>query len=523
MYRFVSLLRPLRAIRRLSISAVTDSKRNAVLQNIRVLVNSLDAGQLYRLLEDQDSKENSPPKISLNPASDEFSSIDKRSDVINTTAKICILEGIVNGSIHHSLACDVVEVLDLYMPSVAQIGYNKLLDICTDNNMSATAIEIFNRSQQFNISIDNPCMERLISLLGKEFNVQLLLNTLLSSNILTANMLISLADPLIMTGNVGTFSLFLAKYLQNQNANQNLNDLNLILRSIVFARIKRVSSLTILSEDEINNMDNILNDINSYHHLYTSNTQNNPSYTASVLAYSYLCEIERLIRDRVDISQTIWGKIFLPLTNANAEFLVEDRDVQEHYGTEIQDITSEFDAEEKGSRKNLMLFEKSIWMNRLDDESRIDANSTIVNVEFVSDENNEEGNDDLMADGSDEDGYDEDDEDVGPPQWNTLGKSSPLIVPIKFNDISATLQKQTPAVYLGFAEDIFRLYVSFTSSRMKKTNRTSKFITSLPQSTSSQSSSSLPKNGDKDDGDGGGVSSSTATKALKADKDDRRP
>ena len=411
------------------------------------------------------------------------------------------------------LAFEMLECLGQEKPHILLLGLYDLLDKCVDCGHLNDALRVYSMLKSKNENLDASGRNRLLEALSSNCRIKDITAIMRECSVTDCD-LVTISQPLIMTGNMKLFVEIFRKFL-NQKCIINVPDeserVARVIRSIIYARMRRHIQCCDPTKDERSAIKDTLTILVKYHAL--------PRHVDVIQSPSYflMCQLHELEKARlsekelsvydIDMSfQKIGATGRLPdFEVSKFPFLVEGDDISHKtlVGTRtIKDLSSEL---KKRDFSRILLYsnaifpdaygvemkqlkekclgdfeEKALNHDYLDNSLLHSSQDDVDEVEDDSDYSSEEEGYDSMetqigseSDDSDDDDSDTDsDDEIASEELSTfLAKYSGLsefmsqhvyqtartLLPPAFEiyDITRTLERKNPSIRLQYAEEIF--------------------------------------------------------------------
>lgn len=410
------------------------------------------------------------------------------------------------------LAFEMLECLGQEKPHSLLLGLYDLLDKCVDCGHLNDALRVYSMLKSKNENLDASGRNRLLAALSSNCRIKDITAIMRECSVTDCD-LVTISQPLIMTGNMKLFVEIFRKFL-NQKCITNVPDeserVARVIRSIIYARMRRHIECCDPTKDERSAIKDTLAILTKYHAL--------PRHIDVIQSPSYffMCQLHELEKARltekelsvydIDLSfQKMGATDRLPdFEVSNFPFLVEGDDVSHKtlVGTRtIKDLSSEL---KKRDFSRILLYSNAVFpdayaveMKLLKEKCLEDFIEQTLHHDYLdnsllqssqdddvdeddSDYSSEEEGYDSMetqngseSDDSDDDDSDDDsDDEIASEELSSfLAKYSGLsefmshhvyrtartLLPPAFEiyDITRTLERKNPSIRLQYAEEIF--------------------------------------------------------------------
>jgi hypothetical protein len=425
------------------------------------------------------------------------------------TAQLCVSKK----NVEFDLAFEILGCLEEEKPNSMLLGLYELIDKCVDCDRTDDAMKVYSRLKNMNEKLDAPGTLRLLTALSSECRIPEIVDFLEDHQITDCDLTI-ISEPLIMSGNMKLFNKYLRRFMEQKNVSnqpESSERVARVIRSIMYARLRRYIQLGELTVEEKGAIKDTLMILQNYHEL---KIHPDVSETLSFFQAFQLHELE-IMSERLtqtdladyDIDMTyheIRGTNRLPkFEPIHFPFVVEgDDDIRRDWmgSKTIKDLSTEL---KRRDPSRVLLYRNTLFPDAYEIEMRhlreknmdkllekvfqFDTFSYSL-IGAVSDDTEILSDDEDDSD-SDEDGYDsqdtqfdedfedsngedsDDESEDGEQMMVTLiaeyaqlheigysrAKTPRTLLPPSFHihDITRTLEKRSPSVTLQYAEDLF--------------------------------------------------------------------
>ena len=427
------------------------------------------------------------------------------------TAQFCVNKK----HVEFDLAFEILGCLEEAKPKTMLLGLFELVDKCIECGHIDDAMKGYLKLKDIDEKLDVSGKQRLLSVLAFECRICDIM-TIANDHSMTDGDLVIIAEPLIMTGNMKQFNSLLQKFLSdksNLTNEQRSERIARVLRSVIYARMRRHIQQGELTPHEKNGVKELFKMLQNYHSkVDTDGIAGSPSYFQTCQLFEM--EKERLGPNELSVFDFSLSEEECRATNRLPKFevtsfpYVVEGDDEQHLNyidsKKIKDLSSQlkkkdpsrvllyrstifpdsYEIEMKLLReKNMERFSERIFMHEHMSYSLIGAvsDSVVEDSDSDSDSDNEGGYDSMETqfdeEEFDESGDDDSDDDSDSDyesdtellslftEYTRLKEASfartnrtvrTLLPPsFKVNDITQTLEKKNPSIYLEFSEDIF--------------------------------------------------------------------
>ena len=409
------------------------------------------------------------------------------------------------------LAFEMLECLGQEKPHSLLLGLFDLIDKCVDFGHLNDALKVYAKLKSKNEKLDAPGRNRLLAALSSECRIKEIL-AITKENSVTDCDLVTISQPLIMSGNMKLFVEIFRRFLNQKcivNVPEESERVARVIRSIIYARMRRHIQCSDLTRDERSAIKETLTLLEKYHAL--------PIHVDVIQSQSYfrMCQLHELEKERlsetelsvfdIDTSYQKYGATDrLPeFEVSNFPFVVEGDDVSHKtlVGTKtVRDLTWEM---KKKDSSRVLMYSKLIFpdayeveMKQLKEKHLVDFIEKTFQHDYLynsllhaSEDDVYESDSDLSSedegydsmetqsgngfDGSEDDDSDLDSDDelendelssflvkyTGLNEFMSqhVFRTARTLLPPAFeiHDITRTLERKNPSIRLQYVEEVF--------------------------------------------------------------------
>ena len=366
------------------------------------------------------SKNHEALKVELLRVVAEASGTSDNDNFPKLTAQICVNKK----KVEFDLAFEILVCLEEAKPKSILLGLYELMDKCVDCNHLNDAMKVLTRLRNINENLDATGKQRLLTALSNDCRIKEIM-IVLDHTYISAEDLSVVAEPLIMTANMKLFNVLLRKFLDQSSITSSPEESERVaevLRSIIYARMRRHIQFGELTSEERVAVKEILTMLQQYHAL---SIHDDVTHSES---YFHACQLHDLERDR--LSQTEMAEVEmtyrethetnrLPIFEAsNFPYMIESDDaaIKEMLGRKgVKDLTSELKRRDPSRvlLYNIAIFPESYEaerrllkernMEKFFEKSFCEDRDTYSLIGALEDDRQQESDDESD---SDDDGYD---------------------------------------------------------------------------------------------------------------------
>lgn len=211
-------------------------------------------------------------------------------------AQICVGKK----SVKFGLAFEMFECLNEVRPRFMMIGIYEMIDQCIEYGKIDEAIRAYKRLHNMGLKLDISGKERLLDVLASNCRIADLV-IILNDHQVTGDDLVLVAEPFFMTGNVILFAGLLNKYLDQRVFGQIKcsEKVSRVIRSIMFARLRRFVNSSDPTFEENEGMDDIFKMLESYHMRLSCDTNSKFSDVSRSPSHFQARQLHELERGRL--------------------------------------------------------------------------------------------------------------------------------------------------------------------------------------------------------------------------------
>lgn len=453
-------------------------------------------------------------KVELLRVAQEDSSFSEMDNFPKITAGVCVNR---KGA-ELNLAFEILCCLEEAKPKSMMLGLYELVDKCVECGYVDDAMKAYFKLRSMSEKLDFSGKQCLLTILAQECRICDIM-LVLDDHFVTDEDLVIISEPLIMTGNMRTFTKIFEKYLSETSSANSLecsDRVARVLRSVMYARMRRYSQSCEPSHEEKSAIKKTFQILQKYHAKWNSRE------VFECPSYFQTCQLIELERERLSPNEIAVYEIILTdeefrainrlprFESAHFPYVVEgdDDDHLEALDTKkIKDLSTDI---KKKYPSRVLLYNSTIFPGAYDIEMKnlkeknlsrfIDRVSLCDNISYSligarSDDALVESDSDNDSDSDDEDGYgsmetndgsdefdesdseDSDDDDTDSlfetenellslfnecsrleeATFVRMNRTVRTLLPpsFKLNDITQTLERRKPSISLVFSEDIF--------------------------------------------------------------------
>ena len=444
-------------------------------------------------------------KVELLRVVKEDSSYSEIDNFPKITAQICVNRRFTE----LNLAFEILDCLEGAKSRSLMLGLYELLDKCVKCGHLDDAMTAYFKLRSISEKLDLSTKQSLLTILAQECRI-CDISVVLNDHFITDEDLVLVSEPLIMTGNMKFFTKLFERYVSESrivSGAEESDKLARVIRSVIYARIRRYSQLSEPSVEEKNAMKKMFEILQTYH------SKSDDQDVFEWPSYFQSCQLIEIEKERMSPNEIAVYEVILTddefrainrlprFETTDFPYVVEgdDHDHVDLLDTKkINDLSSEI---KKKYPSRVLLYSSSIFpeahsaemkhlkeknlvklFNRLSlydntSYSLIGAKLDDGSVDDYSDSDDEDGYDSTETNYSSDD-YDEsdsddsdDDSDIEDELLSLFKEYSKLeevtftrtnrtvrtLLPpsFKLNDITQTLERRRPSISLAFSEDIF--------------------------------------------------------------------